>query len=82
MAHGTGTQTSSEVRRLRVKLECERPSLSQRVTCYAAPIYAKAPDLFPLRRDRGYTRKEFHEKYGLEVLGLSPKQLKCPDDCS
>ena len=42
----------------------------------------KAPDLFPLRRDRGYTRKKFHKKYGLEVFGLLPKQLQCPDDCT
>ena len=82
MAQGTGTQSPSEARRVRVKLEGKRPPLSTRVSGYAAPVYAKAPDLFPLRKDRGYTQKEFHEKYGLELFGLSPKQLKCPDDCT
>ena len=81
MAQGTQTP-GSEARRVRVKLENERPPLSQRAGGYVAPIYASAPDLFPLRKDGGYTRKEFHDKYGLEVFGLSPKQLRCPDDCS
>ena len=67
---------------MRVKLEGERSPLSTCVSGYAAPVYAKAPDLFPLRKDRGYTRKEFHEKYGLELFGLSPKQLRCLDDCT
>lgn len=82
MAEGTGTQSSSEARRVRVKLEGEKPPLGSRNTGYVAPVYAKTPNLFPLRKDRGYTRKEFHEKYGLETLRLSPKQLKCPDDCT
>lgn len=64
MAEGTCTQSSSEARRKRVKLEGEKPPLGSRSTGYVAPVYAKAPDLFPLRKDRGYTRKEFHEKYG------------------
>ena len=82
MAQGIGIQSPSEARRVRVKLEGKRPPLSTRVSGYAAPVYAKAPDLFPLRNDKEYTRKEFHEKYGLELFGLSPKELKCPDDCT
>ena len=80
MAQDIGTESPNEARRVKVKLEGERPPLSIRVSGYATPVYAKAPDLFPLRKDRGYTRKGFHEKYGLELFGLSPKQLKCPDD--
>ena len=73
MVQDTCTESSSEARRVRVKLEGERPPLGTRLSGYAAPVYAKAPDLFPLRKDRGYTRKEFHKKYGLELFGLSPK---------
>jgi len=69
---------ASQCRRVKVKLEGS--PLRRAKHGYSAPIYTKAPDLFPLSNSRSYTYSEFHEKYGLNCSGINPKHLKQLED--
>ena len=64
---------------LKVKVEGSSGSLRKKKIGYAPPVFAEPPILFPFTLSRGYTRKEFAEKYDLNHSGMSPKQLRDTD---
>ena len=64
----------------RVKVKAEGSyGVKKKKVGYAAPVFAEPPSLFPFTLARGYTRKEFAEKYGLHYSGMSPKHLRESD---
>lgn len=65
-------------RRMKVKLEGS--PLGHPKQGFSAPLYAKVPDLFPRSNSKSYSRKKFHEKYGLSCAGINPKHLKQLED--
>lgn len=60
----------------RVKVKVEGLGKKKSTTAWTPPMYAEPPELFSVLENRGRSRREFAEKYGLAYLGGGPKSLK------
>ena len=58
------------------KVKIEGSSRKKCSTSWTQPMYSDPPELFPEIENRGRSRREFAEKYGLAYLGGGPKSLK------
>jgi hypothetical protein len=66
----------------KVKKEGGSFGLSLSGNGFVASLYDEIPPLFSCNGNSPFIRKEFVKKYDLCSIGLNPKQIKIPKDCT
>jgi hypothetical protein len=59
-----------------------KSSLSLSAKGFTTPLHMEVLELFSSNGLCNFTRKDFVDKYDLCYLGMSPKQIKLPRDCT